>query len=326
MKKTILILGSLFLMMHTTLTGSANQNNIIIIDYFNSIDHGNFEDIGKLLSDDFTAWLPVSELSLNKNEVIELYRNYKNQYPLLNHEIIDQYEDEHMILIRGILKGSNTTSANQNILYRNDLLLHFTSLFEISNTGKIKSLNMQFDNESLESQMKSHQPNTNKAGEDLVSQLFLATDQGKTDQLTTACNADFKITAPYFETIASLSDYQKFLEQQKNSFQDRHTEITEISSEGTRITTKAIFMGTNTGSILGLPATGNRVELPFTVQDELDVNGKLLHRTIQFNIQILERQIMKDINATDTMKRIFKIMEINSLVNKMTAMINAIQE
>jgi predicted ester cyclase len=73
-------------------------------------------------------------------------------------------------------------------------------------------------------------------------------------------------------------------------------EIIEMTSDDRHVTTRGIFSGTNTGSMMGNPPTGNKVKVPFIVLDEFDSKGKLKFRNVQFDAKSFESQLMAGIN------------------------------
>lgn len=74
-------------------------------------------------------------------------------------------------------------------------------------------------------------------------------------------------------------------------------EVVEIISDDKTVTTRGIFRGTNTGSMMGNPPTGNTVNLPFLVLDELDGAGKIRNRYVQFDSKAFEAQLMAGLPA-----------------------------
>jgi predicted ester cyclase len=283
------------------------------------------DDVGSILTEDFKGWLSISNETLSKKEFVEKYQYYKTSFSNINHELMHKFEDENNVLISGIFRGTKSSSNPVDLTNKKEILLHFTSLFEVDNSGKIKSMNMQFDNESLEFQIKSEKANSNLPGEQSVKELFHAMDDAGIEKIATYCSNVFTFTSPFFLEHSSVVEFQKLVASLKVAFPDMKNEITSITSEGKHVTTRGVFTGTNNGSIMGNPPTGNKINLPFLIQDELDSKGKIKNRILEFDVKSLEIQLMNGVTGNDSMIRYFKIMEINSMVNRMNMYIDILQ-
>ena len=296
MKNQIISLVYIFLLCTTFLMAQEKKAGKIITDLYASIDAGNADQIGSLLTEDFQAWVPVSPVAFDKKGFIGMCQGFKTAFPDMHHEIVNWFADENRIAVRGIFRGTNTGSMMGNPPTQNKVVLPFNTLFELDGKGKIKANNVQFDNKTIESQLMAGMPDPKKMAENTVRSLFMAMDAGETDKFTTYCSADFTISNPFLSAPSPISAFQGILKTQKTAFPDLKHEVVEMISDGKFVTTRGVFTGTNTGPMMGNPPTGNKVSLPFIVVDQMDAKGKIKMRNVQFDSKSFESQIMAGIN------------------------------
>ena len=136
------------------------------------------------------------------------------------------------------------------------------------------------------------QPDSKKMAEATIRELFAAMDAGKTELFSNYCSADFRISNPFLSEPSPIEAFTGILMTQKTAFPNMKHEIVELTTDGHYVTTRGIFKGTNTGPMMGNPPTGNKVVIPFLVLDELDVNGKIKNRYVQFDGKSFDAQLM----------------------------------
>ncbi|MBK9018111.1 MAG: ester cyclase [Saprospiraceae bacterium] len=135
-------------------------------------------------------------------------------------------------------------------------------------------------------------------------------DAGQTDKLSQYCAAGFKISNPFLAAPAPIEAFQSIIQSQKTAFPDMKHEVLEIVSDGKNVVTHGIYSGTNTGNMMGNPPTGNKVSLSFLVLDQVDGNGKITSRNVQFDSKSFEAQLMAGIDPVAMNKQaVLKIME-----------------
>jgi predicted ester cyclase len=274
----------------------------IITEYFNYLDSGNQTGLSSLLTDDFKITAPFSNNPLDKKAWLGICQSFKTAFPDMHHEIIHWFADDNRIAENGMFKGTNTGSMMGNPPTKNKIEVNVTSLFELDGKGKIKGLNVQFDNKSFEAQLFTGIPDAKKIAEKTVRELFAAMDAGATESFSNFCSPDFTISNPFLSAPSPLSAFQGILKAQKTGFPDLKHKVVEMISDGKFVTTRGIFIGTNTGPMMGNPPTGNKVELPFLVLDEMDVNGKIKMRNVQFDSKSFETQLMAGINPNQVIE------------------------
>lgn len=274
----------------------------IMTDLYGAIDDGNAEKAGALLTENMKASVPVSPVPFDKKGFIGMCMGFKSAFPDMHHEIVNWFADENKVAVQGIFRGTNTGPMMGNPPTHNKVILPFNTLYELDGNGKIKSIQVQFDNKAIESQMMAGIPDAKKTAEKTVMDLFAAMDSGSTDSFSNYCSPDFTISNPFLSAPSPLSAFQGILKAQKTGFPDLKHKVVEMISDGKFVTTRGIFIGTNTGPMMGNPPTGNKVELPFLVLDEMDVNGKIKMRNVQFDSKSFETQLMAGINPNQVIE------------------------
>ena len=281
-----------FLMSSTLMVAQEHKASKILTDYFASLNSGNKELLGSLLTEDFKVMAPFSPTALDKKSWIGTVLGFKAAFPDLNHQIISWFADDNMIADRGVFTGSNTGSFMGNPPTNNKVVLPYTSIFELNGKGQIKSIDIKFDNKLFESQLIAGIPDVKMRAEKTIRDLFEAMDAGQTEKFAGYCSADFMISNPFLPAPAPLAAFQGILQSQKISFPDFKHQIVEIHTDGKSVTTMGNFIGTNTGPMMGNPPTGSKVNIPFLVLDQMDNNGKIKMRNVLFDSKLMETQLM----------------------------------
>lgn len=296
MKKQIISTLYFLLLVSYLLIGQEKKAEKIVTDYFTWLDSGNSKEVEQLLTDDLKAWAPFSPVALDKKAWMGAVEGFHTAFPDLKHEILNWFADDNKIAVQTSFTGTNTGSLMGNPPTKNKVKVSITSIFELDGKGKIKSLNVQFDNKSFESQLMAGVPPPGKMAQVNVHALFMAMDAGETDKFINYCSADFTISNPFLSAPSPIGAFQGILQAQKTAFPDIKHQVLEMTSNGKYVTTRGIFTGTNTGPMMGNPPTGNKVKLPFLVLDELDAMGKIKMRNVQFDVKSFESQLMAGIN------------------------------
>jgi predicted ester cyclase len=81
----------------------------------------------------------------------------------------------------------------------------------------------------------------------------------------------------------------------KTGFPDVLHEVLEVVEGKGTAAVRGMFSGTNTGSFMGMPATGNQVELPFYGFYEFDSKGMMTLARIVFDAHAFNEQLMKGV-------------------------------
>lgn len=276
----------------------------LVSDYFALLDAGNLDAVGNLLTDDFQAIAPFSPKPFVKNAWKAVGQTLKTAYPDMKHAITYWFADDNWVAVRGEFTGTNKGAMFGQAATNNAVRVPITVLFELNGKGYIKSLTTQFDQKLLEEQLMSGNANPKMQAEKTVRELFAIMDAGKSNEFSNYCSPDFKIMNPFVAEPSPIQAFQGILTVQKTAFPDMKHEITELITDGKYVTTKGLFKGTNTGSMMGNPPTGNKVSIPFLVLDELDAQYKIKNRFVQFDGKAFDTQLMAGLNPNSMKENI----------------------
>lgn len=296
MKKKIQTIVYLLFVGTSVLFSQEKKAGKIVTEYFSYLDSGNSEAVSRLLTEDFKAWAPFAPGTLDKKTWMGAVAGFHSAFPDLRHEVLNWFADDQLIAARTVFTGTNTGSLMGNPATGNKVKITITSIFELDGKGKIKSLDVKFDNKSFESQLMAGLPGAKMTAEKTVRDLFAVMDVGETDKFANYCSPDFTISNPFLSAPSPIGAFKGIIQSQKTAFPDLKHQVLEMTSDGKFVTTRGMFTGTNTGSMMGNPPTGNKVNLPFLVLDELDAKGKIKMRNVQFDVKSFESQLMAGIN------------------------------
>ncbi len=263
--------------------------------FYKAVDGGDFDKAGTLLTDDVKAYLPFSPQAMDKMAYKQLGMSMGAAFPDMQHKVLEVTEGKGTAAFKAWFTGTNTGSMMGNAPTGNRVETPFLGYFKYNSKGLITEVNIQFDAANFNAQlMKGIDPKM--MAEKAIRDLYVLMDAGQTDKFPMYCAADFKISNPFLAEPSPVQAFQGVIQTQKTAFPDMKHEVVEIVSDGKYVTTRGIFSGSNTGSMMGNPPTGNKVNIPFLVLDELDEKGKIRNRTVQFDSKSFESQLMKGIN------------------------------
>ncbi len=265
-------------------------------DFYVAVDAGDFDKATSLMSDDVKVYLPFSTQAMDKMSYKQVGMSFKAGFPDMQHKVLEVTEGKSSVAYKAWFSGTNTGSLQGNPPTGNRVENAFLGYLKFNKKGKITELNIQFDLTSFNAQLMKGLPDPKAMAEKNIRELFTLMDAGQTEKFSQYCAADFKISNPFLPAPSPIQAFQGVLQTQKTAFPDMKHEVVEIISDGKNVTTRGIFSGTNTGSMMGNPPTGNKVSLPFLVLDQLDDKGKITSRTVQFDSKSFEAQLMAGIN------------------------------
>lgn len=140
-------------------------------------------------------------------------------------------------------------------------------------------------------------PTTAEAGkyDTAIRDFWTIVDKGNFDNAVVYLGADLKVFMPFSPEPLSREAYRQVGERFRMGFPDIHHEVIEVTEGKMTAAVRGMFSGTNTGSLMGNPPTGNRVELPFLQYWTFDVGGKAVRIEIAFDLAAFNAQLMKGI-------------------------------
>jgi len=134
-----------------------------------------------------------------------------------------------------------------------------------------------------------------KAG-DVVKAYYAAFDAGNIAELEKLLSPDFMASAPFLPSPAPLAAWKEIGAGLKSAFPDIQHPITDWFSDGKKVAVSGMAVGTNKGSLMGNPPTGNKIKFPFTAIFELNNDLKIKAINVQYDQKAMETQLMAGIN------------------------------
>ena len=124
-----------------------------------------------------------------------------------------------------------------------------------------------------------------------VREFFAAVDAGNFDAAEAYLSPDVKVYLPFSPEAMNRDAYKGLGMAMKAGFPDIKHQILECAETGSSIGFKAWFSGTNNGSLMGNPATNNKVSLPFVAFFKFDNAGKIVEINTQFDQTSFNNQL-----------------------------------
>lgn len=134
--------------------------------------------------------------------------------------------------------------------------------------------------------------NNYPAPTDVVKAYFVNLDAGNFTELDKIIAEDLVATAPFTPQALPKQAWMGVGQGFKAAFPDMKHEILSTVESGSTVAVRGIFSGQNNGPMMGNPATGNRVRVPFTSVFELDKSWKIKLVDVQFDQKNFEAQLM----------------------------------
>lgn len=126
-------------------------------------------------------------------------------------------------------------------------------------------------------------------------------DNGHFDEAGAQLSADLQVILPLSHTPLNRDAYRQLGEGFRMGFPDISHKVLEVIEGKMTAAVRGLFSGTNTGSLMGNPPTGNRVELPFLQYWTFDETGKAVRIEISFDLAAFNAQLMKGLSVSAAM-------------------------
>ena len=185
--RIFLSLLALLLNAPTLLTAQNSKAGDVVKAYYVAFDAGNIAEMEKLLSPDFMVTAPFLPGPTPLAAWKEISADLKSAFPDMQHPIKDWFSDGKKVAVSGMAVGTNKGSFMGNPPTNNKINLPFTALFELTNDLKIKSLNVQFDQKTMEAQLMAGLPPANKATP-VVNQIYAAFGKNDLPSILAVCD------------------------------------------------------------------------------------------------------------------------------------------
>lgn len=126
---------------------------------------------------------------------------------------------------------------------------------------------------------------------DVVKQYFAAFDAGNFSEIEKILADDFAASAPFSPQPLPKQAWLGVGQGFKTAFPNmKHEVLTYIESDRT-VSARGVFTGKNDGPMMGNPATGNVVTLPFNTIFELDKTWEIKAIYVSFDQKTMEQQL-----------------------------------
>lgn len=133
--------------------------------------------------------------------------------------------------------------------------------------------------------------NNYSAPTDIVKAYFTAIDNGNTAELEKLLADDLQANAPFAPQALPKQAWLGVGQGFKAAFPDMQHQILDYVETGFKVAVRGIFKGKNDGPMMGNPATGNRVAVPFNTIFELNAAWKIKAVYVQFDQKQFEAQL-----------------------------------
>ncbi|QQS30310.1 MAG: ester cyclase [Sphingobacteriales bacterium] len=144
-----------------------------------------------------------------------------------------------------------------------------------------------------------------KNGFSVVSDYFAAIDSANVN-FADNFSHDFEFMPALSPVPLDKNGWAEIVVAIKTGFPDGHHELSDFIADENKVAVKGAFIGTNTGSMMGNPATGNKVVLPFISLFELNEEGKIKSIMAMFDNKSFESQLMAGIDPRAAAEAIVK--------------------
>lgn len=131
-----------------------------------------------------------------------------------------------------------------------------------------------------------------------VRSFWSAVDLGEFDKAVQFLSPDIQVFLPFSPAPLNLEAYKGVGMTFRAGFPDIQHKILECTEGKMTAAVRGLFLGTNTGSLMGNPPTGNRVELPFLQYWTFDASGKAIRLEIAFDLAAFNAQLMKGLTQS----------------------------
>ncbi|MBX2891495.1 MAG: ester cyclase [Saprospiraceae bacterium] len=283
MKSTTLFTLAL---LSTALSAPLAANNMtypaptdVVKQYYAAVDAGKADELAKLLADDCTITTPLAPAPMPKQAWLGVVQAMKGAFPDMLHDVAAYIESGSTVVARGALKGQNNGSYMGNPPTGNRVNVPFNVVFELDKSWKIRAIYGQFDMKTLESQLMAGLNGPAAADEAKIRAAYDALNRKDWNTFASLCDEkkyrDVGVAPePLVGLQAALEGYKQFF----SAFPDMNIAVNEVAPLGKgRYLLRVTLTGTNTGSLMGIPPTGKRMNYDDVDLVELDAAGKIIY-------------------------------------------------
>ena len=125
---------------------------------------------------------------------------------------------------------------------------------------------------------------------DVVRRFHEYTEAAESEKLVPLIAKDFVMYAPGMTDPLPFAQAMQIGNSFLAAFPDARSSLEEQIEEGDVVITRGVYHGTNSGSFMGMPATGRTVAVPWLSLDRLR-NGQILEHRFIMDAQIMMQQL-----------------------------------
>ncbi|HMQ48881.1 MAG TPA: ester cyclase family protein [Saprospiraceae bacterium] len=140
--------------------------------------------------------------------------------------------------------------------------------------------------------------------ESSIRGFWAAVDKGDFDEATTFLHPDVAVIIPFSPVAINLEAYRQIGETFRMGFPDIQHQVLEVSEGKMTAAARCYFSGTNTAPLMGNPATGNRVEVPFLLYLTFDATGLITRFETSFDLANFNAQLMAGMDTESRNKEV----------------------
>lgn len=237
---------------------------------------GNISGLLGKLSEEVT-WVdpghvgPYAGKRLGKAAVLDFFTQLNEQLNITQFEPHDIFTMGGKVAVTGYVGG---TAKATGAPFATD----WAMAWEVDQDGKVIYHHLYLDTDNIGKAIASK--NFSQTGSDFLT----AMDANDFNGLIACVSPDFKIYHPNFPQPLSLKDFFDMQVKPFNAaFQNMTHKLLDISCEGQKLSMRGTVSGKHVGELMGIPPTGNDIEVPWLAFASLDANGKIKALHIQFN-------------------------------------------
>lgn len=292
MKSTIL-LPALFFLLNLGATNSGNLSyptpSDVVQQYLSAVDAGDFTTVATLLADDCQVSAPFAPQSMSKKSWLGACQALNMGFPGMEHQVTMLLEFGQTVVARGQFIGQNNGEFMDNPPTGNTINCSFNTIFQLDNYWKIKAIFVEFDQKNLENQLKAGLPDPIAAAEASIRGIMEAADAGNIELLA---NYFDPLSKHYFNGQPhSMEDFKSRTQNFKTAFPDIRRNLEVVSSVDGIVTAKGWLTGTQQGTFMGIPASGNKIRVAVIAVYHFNRYGKVTESWVVFDGETLGNQL-----------------------------------
>ncbi|MBK9270879.1 MAG: ester cyclase [Saprospiraceae bacterium] len=252
----------------------------VVRNYYQAVELGNHAEIKELLADNCTITNPLVPFGTDKKTWTGVVLGFKVAFSNLKHQIDEYLVSGETVTVKGFLQGTNDGQLMGNAPTGKNVNTRFIAIFKLDHQFKIKSIDAQFDLKTFESQVLGADPNiVIENAKNTIRQAYDALNRHDWNAFAVLCDEkkymDVGVAPlPIVGAKEAIEGYKQFF----SAFPDLKVQINEIGTiSPQRYLLRVTLTGTHKNTLMGIPATGAKLNYDDCDLIELDANGKIIY-------------------------------------------------